>query len=94
MKVHTCGVTWLKADAHACWRVQKALDEKGIDYEVVKHPTIGKGRRTKLKELSGQSVLPVLELDDGTTIRQDSKELAARIRAGEFSAEAGSGSAA
>jgi glutaredoxin len=84
IKVHTCGVPWPKLDAHPCTRVMKALDEKGIDYEVVKHPTIGKGRRNELQALSGQRLLPVLELDDGRAVREDSKELARRIRAGEL----------
>ena len=38
VKLHRCGTMWVKVDAHPCWRVQKALDEAGIPYEVVKHP--------------------------------------------------------
>ena len=38
VKLHRCPLMFLKMDGHACWRVQKALDEQGIDYEVVKAP--------------------------------------------------------
>jgi hypothetical protein len=37
-KLHRCPTMWVKIDAHPCWRVQKALDEQGIVYEVVKRP--------------------------------------------------------
>ena len=84
VKLHRCGNPLLRFEAHPCWRVQKALDEKGIDYEVVKHPSFPRGRRTELEALSGQRALPVLELEDGRAIREDSKDLAAKIRAGEL----------
>ena len=38
VKLHRCPTMWLKIDQHPCWRVQKALDEAGIEYEVVKQP--------------------------------------------------------
>ncbi|MEZ5063046.1 MAG: glutathione S-transferase N-terminal domain-containing protein [Solirubrobacterales bacterium] len=84
VKLHTCGVTWLKIDGHACWRVEKALRDRGIDYEVVKEPTFPRGRRTAIKEHTGQEMLPVVETADGNWIREDSKALVARIEAGEF----------
>ena len=45
---------------------------------------------TELIELSGQSTLPVIELEDGTVIREESKDLAARIREGRLREGAGS----
>jgi glutathione S-transferase len=72
---------WVKVGGHPCWRVQKALDEAGIPYEVVKHP-LSRSKRTELQELTGQDKLPAIELEDGTVIREESKDLAARIRAG------------
>jgi hypothetical protein len=33
---------------HPCWQVQKALDEAGVEYEIVKHPGLPGGRRTEL----------------------------------------------
>ena len=83
VKLHRCGTMWLKIDGHPCWRVQRALDEKGIDYEVVTHPLL-RGRREELNRLSGQRKLPAIELADGKVIRAESKDLAAKIRAGEI----------
>lgn len=74
---------WLKIDRHPCWRVQKALDEAGIEYEVVTHPQ-RRGKRDEIESLSGQRTLPVIELEDGSTYRAESKEMAERIRSGEL----------
>ena len=41
VKLHRCPTMWLKIEGHPCWRVQKALDEAGVEYEVVKHPSSG-----------------------------------------------------
>jgi glutaredoxin len=81
VKLHRCSNMWVKVGGHPCWRVQKALDEAGIPYEVVKHP-LSRSKRTELQELTGQDKLPAIELEDGTVIREESKDLAARIRAG------------
>ncbi len=84
IKLHTCGVMWLKIDAHPCWKVQKAMDERGVDYELVKEPTYPRGRRTDVEEHTGQKMLPVIEIADGTWIREESSVLIERINAGEF----------
>ena len=81
VKLHRCPLMFLKIDAHACHRVQKALDEQGIDYEVVKAP-LARGKRKDVKALTGQNMLPVIEFEDGTGYRAESKEMAERIRAG------------
>jgi glutaredoxin len=81
VKLHRCSNMWVKVGGHPCWRVQKALDEAGIPYEVVKHP-LSRSKRTELQEMTGQDKLPAIELEDGTVIREESKDLAARIRAG------------
>ncbi len=85
VKLHRCSNTWVKINAHPCWKVQKALDEKGVDYEIVKHPAFPRGRRTELEGATGQNRLPVIELEDGRMIREESKDLVAKIEAGEFS---------
>jgi glutathione S-transferase len=72
---------WVKVGGHPCWRVQKALDEAGIPYEIVKHP-LSRSKRTELKQMTGQDKLPAIELEDGTVIREESKDLAERIRTG------------
>ena len=81
VKLHRCSLTFLKLDGHACWRVQKALDEQGIEYEVVKVP-MRRGARTEVEALSGQNVVPVIEFEEGSAYRAESKEMAERIRAG------------
>ena len=74
---------WVKISAHPCWKVQKALDEQGIQYEVVKGP-LRRSQRDALEKLSGQRQYPVIELDDGTVYREESGDMATRIRRGEL----------
>ena len=83
LRLHRCPNTFVKLDAHPCWKVQKALDEKGIDYELVKGP-LRRSKRDELQELSGQRIYPVIEFPDGEVYRDDSKEMAARIAAGKL----------
>lgn len=87
VKLHRCSGTWVKISAHPCWRVQKALDDAGVDYEVVKHPAFPRSKRSAYIELTGgESALPAIELEDGTVIREESKDLAARISEGRLGA--------
>ncbi len=83
VKLHRCSTMWVKIDAHPCWKVQKALDEQGIEYEVVKGPLRG-GKRNDLERLSGQRKYPVIEFEDGRAYREESKDMAERIRAGKL----------
>jgi glutathione S-transferase len=62
--------------------VQKALDEAEIEYEIVKHPSFPRGRRTEYIALTGQQKLPAIEFEDGQVLREDSNALVARIRTG------------
>jgi len=84
LKLHRCSTIWLKIGAHPCWRVQSALDAAGIEYEVVKGP-VSRSKRDQLVALSGQKLYPVIEFEDGRVYREQSKSMAARIRAGELS---------
>jgi hypothetical protein len=84
VKLHRCPTMWIKGP-HPCWKVQKALEEQGVDYEVVKHP-VRRGRRTDYLALTGQKLFPAIELEDGRVIREESKDLAARIREGRLGA--------
>jgi glutathione S-transferase len=87
VKLHRCSLGWVKIGAHPCWKVQKALDEQGVDYEVVKEPLRD---RSRIEELSGQSKYPAIEFEDGSVYREESAEMAKRIRAGKlFEAEPG-----
>jgi glutathione S-transferase len=83
IKLHRCPFTWVKIGAHPCWAVQSALDEQGIEYEIVKEPAF-KGKRDDVERLSGQRALPVIELEDGRAYRAESKVMAERIRAGQL----------
>ena len=78
----------MKLKAEPCWKVQSALDEQGIDYEVVKGPLRG-SRRDELERISGQRKYPVIEFEDGSTYRAESADMAERIRAGELRSDAG-----
>ena len=88
VKLHRCSNLWLKFSGHPCWKVQKALDEQGIEYEIVKGP-LRRGNRDEIERLSGQRQYPVIEFEDGRVYREQSKEMAERIRAGGLFEEAG-----
>jgi len=81
IKLHRCTQMWVTVGGHPCWRVQKALDEAGVQYEVVKMPW-GRWNRDETKRRTGQSSYPWIEFEDGSIYREQSKDMAARIRAG------------
>jgi glutathione S-transferase len=83
VKLHRCSVKWAKFNGHPCWKVQKALDEQGVEYEVVAGP-LRSGKRDELEQLSGQRKYPAIEFENGRVYREESKEMAARIRAGKL----------
>jgi glutathione S-transferase len=89
VKLHRCRNEWLKIAPHPCWRVQRALDEQGVDYELVKGP-VRRSKRDDLERLSGQRIYPVIEFEDGGVYDAESKAMAARIRSGRLFGEAGS----
>jgi len=81
IKLHRCPNELVKLSGHPCWKVQKALDEQQIEYELVKGP-LRKSKRDELERLSGQRTYPVIEFEDGSAYRDESKEMAERIRTG------------
>jgi glutathione S-transferase len=83
IKLHRCSYTFLHTEMDACWKVEKALKEQNIPYEVVKHG-YGKSEKSRAEviELSGQKLLPVLELPNGDVYRDDSGTMAERVRSG------------
>ena len=90
VKLHRCPFTFLKVDAlDSCYRVQHALEDEGIEYEVVKEPSLPRGRRKDVAALSGQHLLPVIEFEDGSVYREESADMAATIRAGKLFERAG-----
>jgi len=78
VKLHRCSTPWRWGP---CWRVQKALAEQGIAYQVVRGPSLP-GKRDELERLSGQRFYPVIEFENGSVYREESKEMAATIRSG------------
>jgi hypothetical protein len=82
VKLYRCKNLWVKTPGHPCWRVQKALDEQGIEYEVVAGPWPGRGQREQIEQLSGQSKYPVIQFEDGSVYREESKDMAETITAG------------
>ena len=83
VRLHRCPTTFAKTGGHPCWKVQKALDEQGIEYEMVKGP-IRKSKRDELEALSGQRKYPVIEFPDGEVYHDESKAMAERIAAGKL----------
>jgi hypothetical protein len=81
VKLHRCRFTWVPFDT--CNRVQRALDDAGIDYELVIYPW-SRRKRAAIEKLSGQRYYPVIEFEDGSVYREESKDMAATIRAGEL----------
>jgi hypothetical protein len=92
VKLHRCKNVWVKLPGHPCWKVQKALAEQGIDYEIVKEPWMGD--RTNTVEHTGQKKFPWIEFEDGSIYREESKDMAETIRSGRLSDKRGAGSAA
>jgi glutathione S-transferase len=82
-KLHRCPLGFLKTSWHGCWQVEKALNEAGVDYELVKVP-VRSSKRDEVLRLTGQQTVPVIEFEDGTAIREESKVLVEKIRSGEL----------
>jgi hypothetical protein len=85
VKLHRCSGMWAKFEGHPCWRVQKALDDSGVEYELVKEGSSFKGSsRGPTTEKTGQKKFPWIEFEDGSFYRAESKEMAETIRAGKL----------
>src|SRR5438874_7525177 len=83
VKLHRCRNLWVKVGGHPCWRVQKELDAQGIEYEIVPGP-VRRGKRDDLERLSGQRLYPVIQYEDGSVYREESKDMAQKISAGKL----------
>ena len=90
VKLHRCKNLWVKGP-HPCWKVQKALDEQGINYEVVKEKYLGPREETVRR--TGQKRFPWVEFEDGSVYREESKDMAETIRAGRLDEKRSAGSA-
>ena len=91
IKLHRCKNIWVKFPGHPCWRVQRALDEQGIEYEIVKEPWTGDRGDTVAR--TGQEKFPWIEFEDGSIYREESKDMAETIKAGRLDEKHGTGTA-
>jgi glutaredoxin len=88
VKLYRCSNMWVKIGGHPCWKVQSALDEQGVEYEVVKGPWM-RGKRDEVEKISGQRSYPVIQFEDGSVYREESKQMAETIRAGKLDEKRG-----
>jgi hypothetical protein len=79
LELHRCGN--LLTRFGPCWRVQKALDDQGIAYELVTGPWRPKNRSVVIAG-TGQPLYPAIRFDDGSWYREESKDMARTIREG------------
>ncbi|MDP9284256.1 MAG: hypothetical protein M3P41_04785 [Actinomycetota bacterium] len=82
VKLHRCPIIWAKLKGHPCWKVQKALDAAGVEYEVVPGPWPRRANRHALREGTGQVLYPAIQFEDGTWYREESNEMERVIREG------------
>ncbi|HEU4975566.1 MAG TPA: glutathione S-transferase N-terminal domain-containing protein [Baekduia sp.] len=79
MRLYTCpagkrGASGVLIVKHPCGRAAKALDEAGHAYELQRVggfkglPWTRRGQREEIRDLTGQEDVPVLLLDDGSTV--------------------------
>jgi hypothetical protein len=87
VRLHRCGNMWIKLSGHPCWRVQKALDDQGIEYEVVTGPWLSRKQRTAVLEGTGEPSFPAIEFEDGSWYREQSKDMERTIREGRLDEE-------
>jgi hypothetical protein len=94
VKLHRCPNLWVKVKGHPCWKVQKALDDAGVEYEVARGPWPGRKNRSAVLEGTGQALYPAIEFEDGSWYREESKEMERTIREGRLLEKQGSGTPA
>ena len=81
IKLHRCRNLWVKGP-HPCRKVQSALDDAGVEYEIVVEKYLGPRENTV--EHSAQKRFPWIEFEDGSVYREESKEMAQRIKEGKL----------
>jgi glutaredoxin len=82
VKLHRCKVTFFKGESHTCHTVQRALEEQGIEHEVIKAPMLPRSRRKDVERATGQHMLPAIEFADGSGYREEGADMAKEIAAG------------
>jgi hypothetical protein len=79
-----CSAEWVKIGGHPCWRVEKALIDQGIEYEVVAGSSLPWRRDTRIEliEKTGGNLYPAIEFEDGSVYRDQSADMVETIRSG------------
>lgn len=91
VKLHRCSAEWVKFGGHPCWRVEKALQNVKIEYEIISGPGMPwqRKQRTELIRVTGQDRFPAIQFEDGSVYREESKDMVATIESGKLFEKAG-----
>jgi hypothetical protein len=81
IRLHRCKFERLKTGP--CWRVEKALKDMNVDYELAPGPS-WPSQRDEIIEHTGQRLYPAIEFEDGTWYREESKDMEKTIRDGKL----------
>jgi hypothetical protein len=79
--LHRCSNQWVKIKGHPCWKVEKALQDMGIEYTRAPGP-VRKSKREQMQEHTGQRLYPAIEFEDGSWYREQSRDMETTIREG------------
>jgi hypothetical protein len=74
IKLHRCRNQWVKVKGHPCWKIEKALQDMGIEYEVALGP-VRRSKRDHMEKHTGRRLYPAIEFEDGTWYREESKDM-------------------
>jgi Glutathione S-transferase, N-terminal domain len=88
VKLHRCSNQWVKIQGHPCWKVEKALQDMGIEYERVPGP-VRRSKRDDMEAHTGQRLYPAIEFENGTWYREQSKDMVRTIREGKLMEKSG-----
>ena len=80
--LHRCSNIWVKFGGHPCWRCRRRSTRPGSTYEVDRMP--GARKREETKRRTGETKYPWIEFEDGSIYREESKDMAQRIRDGKL----------
>ena len=86
--LHRCRNEWVKIGGHPCWKIEKALQDMGVDYVLAPGP-VRRSKRDEMVEHTGQRLYPAIEFENGTWYREQSKDMEKTIRAGKLMEKAG-----
>jgi hypothetical protein len=89
VKLYRCSTQWVKIKAHPCWKVEKALQDMGIEYERMPGPASKAKRDPAMVQATGQSKYPSIRFEDGSWYREASKDMERTIREGRLMEKSG-----